>query len=200
MWYLTYILVIGDTHIPDRADAIPERLLSIIEEGVPWDLAVFTGDFTSDEILNWFRRLGRRAYYVMGNMDYLPLPLKQVFELNGLKMGVYHGHGIYPRGDPRGLTRVASDMGVNLLFTGHTHSPFIKYGVTRSILLVNPGSLTGVWGGGGGSMRPSMFIIELRDQYKLHFKLYELRGERLNVNTYEVLLESNGWRISGQVS
>jgi len=194
---LVYVLVIGDTHIPDRAEAIPDRLLSVIEEGAPWDVAVFTGDFTGEEVLSWFKKLGRRAYYVAGNMDYLPLPLKQAFEIEGVRVGVHHGHGVHPRGDPRGLTRIASSMGVNLLFTGHTHVPFIKYGSTPDTLLVNPGSLTGVWVGDGGSMKPSMIIAEFRESGRLFFKLYVLSNDKLAVNTYEAVLEKEVWRVSG---
>jgi putative phosphoesterase len=158
------ILLIGDTHIPERATRIPERLLEIISDGAPWDIVVFTGDLTGREVYDWVRGLGEKVYVVRGNMDYLPLPDKAVFRVGGLRIGVHHGHGVYPRGDTDGLSRIASSMGADILFTGHTHSPFIKTSRDGRILLVNPGSLTGVWGGGGGSMRPSMMIVEVNGE------------------------------------
>ncbi len=169
-----YILLIGDTHIPDRAQWIPEKLLQIIENGKPWDIVVFTGDLTSREVLEWINSLGRETYVVKGNMDYLPLPRTQVFNVENYSIGIYHGDGIYPRGDTKGLTRIASKLNVDILFTGHTHSPFIKKGSIGSKLLINPGSLTGVWGGGGGSMKPSMMVVELS-------------GNGLDITQYEIM-------------
>ncbi len=192
---MTYILLIGDTHIPDRAYSIPHKLANIIDEGKPWDIAVFTGDFTGEEVFEWFTGLARKTYYVSGNMDYLPLPRKQVFEINNIPVGVHHGDGVYPRGDTRGLTRIANELRVKLLFTGHTHSLFIKHGLTKNLLLVNPGSLTGVWGGGGGSMKPSMIVLEVNNS-KFIFNIYELEGEKLNITTKKAVFENNIWRLT----
>ncbi len=178
------LLLIGDTHIPDRASRVSEKLLSIIEDGKPWDIVVFTGDFTGLDTYKWFLSLGKKTYCVRGNMDYLPLPKTQKIIVNNIIIGVHHGDGVYPRGNTRGLTRIAMELGVEVLFTGHTHAPFIKYGLTKEILLINPGSLTGVWGGGGGSMIPSMMILEISDDiiYVKHYELLssdELREERI---------------------
>lgn len=191
---MTYILVIGDTHIPDRAYSIPHKLANIIEEGRPWDIAVFTGDFTGHDVLEWFNKLARKTYYVAGNMDYLPLPRSRVFEINNISTGIHHGDGIYPRGDTRGLTRIANELGVKLLFTGHTHSLFIKHGLSKDTLLVNPGSLTGTWGGGGGSMKPSMIVLEVEDNV-FSFKIYELVGDKLNTFVKKIVFE-NIWVFS----
>ncbi|MCD6195904.1 MAG: YfcE family phosphodiesterase [Staphylothermus sp.] len=189
------ILLIGDTHIPDRATRVPEKLLSIIEDGKPWDIVVFTGDFTGVDVYKWFLELGKKTYCVRGNMDYLPLPKTQKITISDIIVGVHHGDGVYPRGNPRGLTRIARELGVNILFTGHTHAPFIKYGLTKEILLINPGSLTGVWGGGGGSMIPSMMILEVSDEviYVKHYELLrssEVREERIVIER-----KDNIWEI-----
>jgi len=170
-------------------------LLSIIEDGKPWDIVVFTGDFTGVDVYKWFLELGKKTYCVRGNMDYLPLPKTQKITISDIIVGVHHGDGVYPRGNPRGLTRIARELGVNILFTGHTHAPFIKYGLTKEILLINPGSLTGVWGGGGGSMIPSMMILEVSDEviYVKHYELLrssEVREERIVIER-----KDNIWEI-----
>ena len=189
------LLLIGDTHIPDRASKVPEKLLSIIEDGKPWDIVVFTGDFTGLDTYKWFLGLGRKTYCVRGNMDYLPLPKTQKLIVNNIIIGVHHGDGVYPRGNPKGLTRIARELGVNVLFTGHTHSPFIKYGLTREILLINPGSLTGVWGGGGGSMIPSMMILEISNDtiYVKHYEL--LRSSEVKEKRIVIKRKDNIWEI-----
>jgi len=176
------ILVIGDTHIPDRASNIDPKIKSDIESEKPYDIVVFTGDFTSEEIVRWVESLGNRAYYVQGNMDYLDLPKTQKFTLAGIKMGVHHGDGVYPRGNIAQLTEIARSLGVNILFSGHTHSPFIKLSSGRDVLHVNPGSLTGVWGGGGGLMVPTYIKAFLRDN-ELELRVFILRNN--NIALYE---------------
>lgn len=187
------ILVIGDTHIPERAERIPEKLLDVIESGKPWDIAVFTGDFTGREVFDWFTKLGRQVYRVRGNMDYLPLPKTQTFRIDSLVFGVHHGDGIVPRGDTRGLTRIGRRLEANILISGHTHAPFIKTSIDGSILLLNPGSLTGVWGGGGGSMRPSLMILEVTGN-KVEIIHYELaRPGKHDTRLSLYFFEENKW-------
>lgn len=155
----TRVLVVGDTHIPDRCSRVPIQLRERIERGVPWDFVVFTGDLTEVSVLKWVKLLGKNTYAVRGNMDYLPLPRTASFEVEGFLIGVHHGDGVQPRGDLHKLSKIASEMRVDLLLTGHTHSDFVKPSPDHTKLLVNPGSLTGVWGGGGGSYTPSYAVL-----------------------------------------
>ncbi|WP_440059396.1 YfcE family phosphodiesterase [Thermogladius sp. 4427co] len=176
------ILLIGDTHIPDRAYRVPRVLLSEIE-GYKWDIVVFTGDLTGREVLDWLKKLSSNTYIVRGNMDYLPLPKNLTFEAEGFRIGVHHGDGVYPRGDVRKLSSIAEKLGVNILMSGHTHSPFVALDKDRNILHLNPGSLTGVWGGGDASMIPSMMIVELRKPY-VYATLLELIDENISRKSY----------------
>ncbi len=188
------ILVIGDTHIPDRAEKIDDIILDHIESSKPYDIAVFTGDFTCSEVLEWFKGLGREAYYVRGNMDYLPLPKTAVFTVANYRIGVHHGDGVYPRGDTRQLTVIADRLGVEVLLSGHTHSPFIKTGGGGRVLHLNPGSLTGVWGGGGGSMKPSFMEVYIDEAITI--KLYVLEQGVLKEKIFTAHLTGGYWRLS----
>ncbi len=170
------ILVVSDTHIPDRASWIPRRVEEFIDENKPYDIAIHAGDLTSEEVLNWVKSLAPQVIVVEGNMDYLPLPREQVIEVEGIPIGVHHGHGVYPRGNPDQLARIAKRMNVTVLVTGHTHYPALQE--HQGILIVNPGSLTGAWGGAGGSMRPSLALVEA-SQGKLCVEVYELRQGKL---------------------
>lgn len=168
------ILGIGDTHIPDRASGIPGELLGIINSGI-WDAVVFTGDLTGGEVLNWVKSLSQNVYVVKGNMDYIPLPKTAVFDTGFFKVGVHHGDRVYPRGNIRQLSEIAVRLGARILFSGHTHSPFIEIDRERGVLHLNPGSLTGVWGGGDASMVPSLMIVELKDSL-IEATIIELKG------------------------
>ncbi|MEZ0393649.1 MAG: metallophosphoesterase [Desulfurococcaceae archaeon] len=191
---LARALVIGDTHIPDRAEAVP-RGLEALASGEQWDLVLFTGDFTGREVLDWVKGLGRSVLYVRGNMDYLPLPRTAKVEVGGLRIGLHHGDGVHPRGNPAQLERIARGMEVDVLVTGHTHSPFVTTGPSGRVLLLNPGSLTGAWGGGGGSMRPSLMVLEIGGP-RISVELYELMRSGLARRSYETVLEGDRWRIS----
>ncbi len=193
---MTTILVIGDTHIPDRAEMVPDKLRDIIMDGRPWNIVVFTGDFTGKNIYDWVMGIGRKVYAVMGNMDYLPLPKTVKFALDSLPVGVHHGDGIYPRGNTRGLTRIASTLGVRVLFNGHTHDPFIKTSMDGRILFINPGSLTGVWSGGGGLLKPSMMILEYIDEgFRVEYYELDRNWERLSSWEKKIVLRNDRWII-----
>lgn len=169
------IVVISDTHIPDRALKIPDEILPFLEEA---ELIVHAGDLTDEKVLMELKSFGD-VIVVRGNMDYLHLPRQEKFEIGKLTFGVYHGHGIYPRGDRRQLSEIALDMGVDVLITGHTHRPDVYKG---KVLILNPGSLTGAWGGGGGSGIPSFMVLNVKAR-SLKVDLYEL-SDRIDVKSF----------------
>ncbi len=178
------ILVIGDLHIPSRASEIPRKILEFITSRT-FDVVVATGDYTAREVLDFISRLGRVVYAVRGNMDYLDLPKRHVFKLEEFTFGVVHGDEVYPRGDVAKLAKLACKMGVDVLFHGHTHSLSIDEVVEcgRKILLVNPGSATGVWSGGGGSLVPSFAVVSVAGA-ELVVHGYELVGNDFRVVTH----------------
>lgn len=187
------ILVIGDTHIPDRAQKINPKLLEFIEHGKPWDTVLFTGDLTGLEVLNWVKTLGKKVICVRGNMDTIPLPKTARVEIASYTIGLHHGDGVYPRGDPYGLAKIAESLKVNILISGHTHAPFVKLSPDKSVLLLNPGSLTGVWGGGGGSMKPSLMLLNLDEVVEV--ELYTLDNDNLLKTKISVSRKENSWLI-----
>ncbi len=163
------LMVLSDTHIPDRALRLPNEIESFLDRR-DFLKVVHAGDLTDERVLAYLKTFGD-VVVVRGNMDYLPLPRHQIFELEKLRFGVVHGHGIYPRGDRRQLLSIAKELGVDVLISGHTHSPDVHF--DEGILLINPGSATGAWGGGGGSGVPS-------------FMMLEVSGGNVKVNLFEI--------------
>jgi len=152
------ILAIGDTHIPDRAESLPDSIARFVERG--YDILAFTGDLTAKRVLAELTEMSgaERVYAVRGNMDSLPLPIRETFTVSGVKFGLMHGHGVYPRGDRAQLESIGVEMGVDVLITGHTHCHDVYAG---KVVILNPGSATGVWGGGNASLTPSAMSIEV---------------------------------------
>ena len=128
--------LISDTHIPDRAKEIPEKVLETFQNV---DLILHAGDLTSTDVIAELEQIAPvRA--VQGNMDRskgIDLPKAIIIESDGLKIGMAHGE-VYPRADTQQLLYLAKQLDVDILVTGHSHQPKIEQ--TEGVLLLNPGS------------------------------------------------------------
>ncbi|MHC5080482.1 MAG: YfcE family phosphodiesterase [Planctomycetota bacterium] len=171
-------LAIGDFHIPRRAREIPSPLAAVGYAG-GFDAVLCTGDLVGNQVLDTLALFAPEVLVVAGNMDVLDLPSHDRFEAEGWKIGIVHGSGISPRGDPDSLAGIAATLDVDVLVNGHTHAdaviPTLAGG--RRVLLVNPGSATGVGGGSGGSLVPSLAVLELTPA-KVQVICHRLEGER----------------------
>ncbi|MHA1188564.1 MAG: metallophosphoesterase family protein [Candidatus Heimdallarchaeota archaeon] len=160
------IFVAGDLHIPSRSTMLHPNFQGIIESEV-WDYIVLTGDLTIHEVIKWFKKyLAKKGKVVAcrGNMDQFNLPLKPRFEINGVSFGVFHGTDISPRGDIKQLKKVAEDMKVQVLFTGHSHQSIIHH--DKEHLIINPGTGTGASGGSSWSVDTACVVLEINPESK----------------------------------
>lgn len=149
-------LIIGDSHIPDRAESIPiefeESLNTYAFNKTKFHQVIFTGDLVrSIEFEQYLTKLSiqNNILIVGGNMDLfsnIDRDSEIVFidpAFPELKIGIIHGHQIHPRGNENELQKYASKLGVNILINGHTHKDHIK--LIPDLLLINPGSCVGTW-------------------------------------------------------
>ncbi|MHA2087961.1 MAG: YfcE family phosphodiesterase, partial [Promethearchaeota archaeon] len=152
------ILLIGDSHIPNRAKDVPDQIyskLNELSEPEPFDYTLFTGDLVSFpgfiEFLDSKTKI--RLFIVMGNMDYhygnRDAPIYQSLDIEFIDndrmiVGLTHGAQIRPRGDHKQLEILANKKNYNILISGHTHQEEITL-TENGILLINPGSVTGAW-------------------------------------------------------
>ncbi len=152
------ILVLGDSHIPLRSKALPDKFMRLLKTQ-KFNFTLFTGDFTSKEVFNTLKRYCK-IYATLGNMDNIDLPKELIINAHGFKIGLIHGHKIKPRGDIGKLTKYAKEKDVDILVSGHTHTPSAT--LNEDKLLLNPGSITGVWGGKSKNRNPTFGIIHLK--------------------------------------
>ena len=127
------IAVVADTHSLE----LPAKLLKELKNV---DLIIHAGDLCSLKDLNQFKKIKEvRAIY--GNMDDADvrkiLPKRLVFEIEGVRIGLYHGYG-----PPQKLVdEVSSEFKndkVQLIIFGHSHQPLNE---TRgNVIFFNPGS------------------------------------------------------------
>lgn len=133
------IAVLSDTHIPERSKALPEYLTPFLK-GV--NCILHAGDVTEWWVLEELSQFAP-VYAVSGNMDapyvHTRLPAKRVVELEGVRIGLVHGHGSPEEAERMALTSF-TDENVQVIVYGHSHRPLLMW--RREFLLMNPGSPT----------------------------------------------------------
>jgi uncharacterized protein len=133
------IIVISDTHMPKRAKTLPEFLVAYLKTA---DLIIHAGDLQTNDI---YQQLLKYAPVegVIGNVDeeelVTILPFKKIIEINGVRIGITHGHGKGKTTEKRVLS-VFEGENVDIIIFGHSHIP-LKKEVDGKILF-NPGSPT----------------------------------------------------------
>ncbi|MEN3185424.1 MAG: metallophosphoesterase [Atribacterota bacterium] len=133
------IVVLSDTHLPERAQDLPKRVYEALEKA---SFILHAGDFTEWWVIERLKEFGPLKM-VRGNMDSREikeqLPEKEVFELEGVRIGLIHGLGS-PAETRRRAKEAFQSENLKLLVYGHTHQPCIEK-VDNAVWL-NPGSPT----------------------------------------------------------
>jgi len=132
--------VLSDTHIPERAQDIPEEILRTFK-GV--DMIIHVGDLVDSSVLDKLKTVCPNVKAVWGNMDPYEirkgLPEKEIIKVGNYKIGVMHGYG-HPNKLIDILNKEFKDDNVNLIIFGHSHAAFNEK--RGDILYFNPGSPT----------------------------------------------------------
>lgn len=167
------IAICSDTHVPSRAQSIPEAVRELVESA---DHVIHAGDFDSKGTIADMRDLAQSLTAVRGNMDpAVGLPEVATVELGGVEFVVTHGTGPtrgyedrvasiarehasaeVPDGEA-GADRAKADRGGPIAVAGHTHE---MLDTTRAgVRLLNPGSATGA----PPASRPTMMTATVQD-------------------------------------
>jgi len=125
--------VVSDTH----SHSIPKQLLDDFKTA---DLIIHAGDFCLTDDLNILKKI-KKVRAVFGNMDGLEIrqifPVRDIFQLDGLTIGLYHGHG-----SPEKVLEIVQeefkDDKVDIVIFGHSHHPINE--TINDVLYFNPGS------------------------------------------------------------
>jgi len=176
------IAVISDSHIPGRAEEIPEKFYRKMDEA---SKLVHCGDF---EKRNIYEKLDERYEdftAVKGNNDFFEIPVSEIFSSEGVEIGVYHGTGIHPRGHTPTLVETAEKLEVDVLLHGHTHEQDARKKDGK--ILLNPGSCTGVAGATSSGGVPGMMTIKIQEG--------ELVAELISLENGEISLEKKRFEV-----
>lgn len=161
------VAVISDTHIPERATAIPAQFRDRIREA---DHVIHAGDFTTNDVLaDLVDTANGNFTAVSGNMDprSLDLPAVATYDTEGVTFVVTHGTG-NPRDYEERIADVVRDKADEdaVGIAGHTHVPLDT--TIGGVRLLNPGSVTGA----APASRTTMMTLTI-DEGTLDVELHE---------------------------
>ncbi len=132
--------VISDTHIPDRAEEIPQKIL---EDFADVDMIIHVGDLVDLSVLKKLKSICANTIAVRGNMDPLDvrtqLPEKEVIKVAKFKIAIMHGYGA-PANLIGLLSSVFKEDNVDVIIFGHSHNSVNEK--REGVLFFNPGSAT----------------------------------------------------------
>lgn len=136
------IAVLADTHVSQFRD-IPAKIVEAISTV---DLIIHAGDFTDVRTLTGLRQL-KEGRAVQGNMDSMQLrtilPIKDIVEVQGKRIGITHGSGA-PWGMDDRVRTVFDDDQVDVIVYGHSHRT--QNEIIDGILFFNPGTAADSYG------------------------------------------------------
>lgn len=133
------LLVLSDTHVPQRARGLPEQVWRAVDEA---DLVIHAGDWNSVDMLDALDARARRLLGVYGNNDGAQvrsrLPEVARGEMAGIRFAVVHETGVRQGREKRCDVDYPD---VDVLFFGHSHIPWDTV-TPLGLRLLNPGSPT----------------------------------------------------------
>ena len=126
--------VLSDTHSLDIPTPVIERFKNV-------DLIIHAGDVCDANTLKLLKKLAPTKA-VQGNMDELAvkkeLPLKEIIDCGGLKIGVTHGHVGENREALKNAMISFKDDKIDAVIFGHSHQAYNEK--VGGVLYFNPGS------------------------------------------------------------
>ncbi|EPY36752.1 vacuolar sorting protein [Angomonas deanei] len=166
---MVLILVVGESHVPMRSAAIPEAFKSMLTPGRIQKTFV-TGNIACRELHDYFRTVSNQLHCTYGEFDSewsTSLPQYVCVEVEGLKIGMIHGHQVVPEGDKESLAAVQRKLDVDVLIYG---TPAVaKLHEFDGRAFVNPGSITGAFSPTEGNILPSFVLLDIKDKHITSF-------------------------------
>mmetsp|Transcript_19337 Transcript_19337/g.21646 ORF Transcript_19337/g.21646 Transcript_19337/m.21646 type:complete len:193 (+) Transcript_19337:27-605(+) len=179
------VLVLGDLHIPHRADELPNLFKDLLVPG-KMQHVLCTGNVCSKSVEEYLRTLAGSVHIVRGDLDVASglseLPEQKVVKIGEFRIGLCHGHQVVPWGDPESLANMQRQLDVDILITGHTHrNEVYEY---EKKYIINPGSATGAYSPFATDVVPSFVLMAIKGG-KVVTYVYELRDGEVDVSKSE---------------
>lgn len=133
--------VVSDTHMSRNAKSLPQALVAEFRQV---DQILHLGDWVALEIYEMLSQLAP-VEGIAGNNDGAEIIQRfgerKIITLEGVRIGMIHGHAPYSRKGTDGNALLAFEGDeVDCILFGHSHQPLMRR--ENGILLFNPGSPT----------------------------------------------------------
>lgn len=157
---MVLVLVIGDFHIPHRANAMPQQFKKLLVPGKIQHI-LCTGNLCSKETYDYLKTLASDVHVVKGDFDdNNSYPDQKVVTVGQFRIGLTHGHQVVPWGDLESLALVQRQLDVDILISGHTHK--FEALENEGKFFINPGSATGAYNALDGEVVPSFVLMDIQ--------------------------------------
>lgn len=142
--------------------------------------AIFHAGDSERENANYYESIcGCPVYIVKGNCDYNRMLLENLIQIGEWKFFLTHGNRYEVNYDLQKLFGAAKEREANIVIYGHTHKPNSVVIKNKSMLILNPGSLTEPRGSKYGSF--VVLVIDEKDKEK--------DVEKIEMDYFEVKIE-----------
>lgn len=182
------VLIVGDHHIPKRANAIPEQFKRML---VPNKMqhVICTGNIGSRDQCDELLHLAPNVHIVSGDYDEkMSFPSTRVIQVGEFRIGLIHGHQIIPWGNRSALAGMRRKLGVDILISGHTHqNEVVEHDGFHHI---NPGSITGAFSPLLNTAIPSFILLAIQGCTVVCY-VYELIDGEVEVSKTEFTKAAN---------
>jgi vacuolar protein sorting-associated protein 29 len=176
------VLVVGDLHIPHRANAVPPKFRKLLVPGKIQHI-LCTGNLCTKETVDYLKTLASDVHIVRGDFDEnLNYPEQKVVSVGQFRIGLCHGHQVVPWGDTESLAAVQRQLDVDILISGHTHR-FDAF-EHENKFYINPGSITGAYSALDSNIIPSFVLLDIQQSTMIAY-VYQLIGADVKVERIE---------------
>ncbi|CAH0389596.1 unnamed protein product [Bemisia tabaci] len=176
------VLVIGDLHIPHRCSSLPSKFKKLLVPGRIQHI-LCTGNLCTKESYDYLKTLASDVHVVRGDFDEnFNYPEQKIVTVGQFRIGLCHGHGTVPWGDPESLALTQRQLDVDILISGHTH----KYEAYEheNKFYINPGSATGAYHPLETNVIPSFVLMDIHSTTVITY-VYQLVGDEVKVEKIE---------------
>jgi vacuolar protein sorting-associated protein 29 len=187
------LLIMGDVHIPNRIDAIPEDIKSLLNSNKgKFSRIICTGDFGTLETYNWFKSLlpkSKEWNFNCVKNDFqetnLSFPDTLVVKSNDFRIGIINGYQIVPWGDLTALNALSRQMECDILISGFTHLRGVFH--FEGKWFINPGTITGAFSPLTNNPKPSfMLLFTLPEVATLYLYEYNQGTKQFDVSKIDL--------------
>lgn len=154
------ILIVSDSH------GMKGRLQAIVKH-VRADHILHCGDFCTE-----LMELPKGPLtYVQGNCDFVEAPLESLYDVEGWRFFLTHGHRHQVKSSLLPIRYRAEEKGARVACFGHSHVPVCEE--DGSVILINPGSISSPR---GGFPYPSYVVATLTTE-QINIQYYRVDGQ-----------------------